>query len=75
MVTMSETVVVCVSVPLVAVTVSAKVPSLVPLLKVRTEAPELSDVGLSVAVGPPGATVTPSVTVPLKPPLGAIDTE
>ena len=71
--TVSETVEVCVVGPLVAVTTSVNAPVFAPLLTVRRDDPALSDGGVSTAVGPLGLMLTPRVTIPLNPPLGAID--
>ena len=71
MVTISVTEVVRCRLPLVPVIVNANEPLLLPEFTVIVVLPEVfTDVGLKLAVAPPGNPLTLNVTVPLNPPDG-----
>jgi len=72
---LSETVVVCVSVPLTPVSVSIKLPAgvLVPVVTERLD-DAVAGFGVKLALAPVGRPLTLKVTWPVKPPVGLIVT-
>jgi hypothetical protein len=70
-VTVSVTVVLCCKLPLVPVMVSVNVPLGLPAVTVIVVAPDpVIEVGLKLALAPPGNPVTLKVTAPLNPSSG-----